>query len=79
MDMSAPEPITAEADQPLNRSFATHVLDTLSRTLPAGANDDPEAQVDRWEAARALLVAMRPRDPVEAALAARAVAAHFAS
>jgi hypothetical protein len=79
MNMSAPEIDTDEAEPMPDCVFADHLLDTLSHTLTTGAFGSAEELSDRWEAARTLLVAMRPRDPVEAVLAARAVAVHHAS
>jgi hypothetical protein len=79
MDMSAPEFETYEAEQTPESVFSAHLLDALSSTLTTGEGASPEEQEDRWEAARFLLVAMAPRDPVEAVLAARAVAGHHAS
>jgi hypothetical protein len=79
MDMPAPEFDTYETEQTPDCVFSDHLLDALSCTLTTGEDASPEQQADRWEAAQFLLVAMGPRDPVEAALAARAVAAHHAS
>jgi hypothetical protein len=79
MDMSAPEFEAYETEQTPDCVFSDHLLDALSCTLMTSEGASPEEQADRWEAARFLLVAMGPRDPVEAVLAARAVAGHHAS
>jgi hypothetical protein len=76
---------TNEASDELPRIFTNRLLDELGNAMPH--NDDPalttgeaqEAEADRSEAARVLFEALRPRNPVQAALAARAVAAHHAS
>jgi len=55
------------------------LLRTLSATLPPNVADSPEIAAEKWEAARELFFFLQPRNPVEAVLAARAVAAHFAT
>jgi hypothetical protein len=55
------------------------LLRTLAATLPPNVADSPEIAAEKWEAARELFFFLQPRNPVEAVLAARAVAAHFAT
>jgi len=61
----------------LSRIFIKRLLQNLARTLPVNAETDPEGFAEEWEAARELFWSMQPRNPVEAALAARAVACHY--
>jgi hypothetical protein len=83
MDMQTPDFETAEAataaPSQLSRIATRCMLRMLAATLPTKASDDQEIAAEKWETARELFFAMRPRNPVEAALAARAVAAHFAA
>jgi hypothetical protein len=73
------EPATGDATEELPALFVDMLLDSLSTTIPGHVDDGPAMQIGRWRAARMLFEAMRARTPVEAVLAARAVAAHYAS
>jgi hypothetical protein len=59
-------------------SFVALLLDTLAKIVP-GNDDDPNARTARRNIARVLFDAFQPGDAIEAALAARAVAAHHAT
>jgi hypothetical protein len=59
--------------------FIAHVRDAVSCTAAAEEGEDAQARAVRQEGARVMFTALRPRDPMEAALAARAVAAHHAA
>jgi hypothetical protein len=78
-DFDFAEPASDEPDSPLSRIFIRSLLQSLSAALPANGGDSQDIVADRWEAAREMFFAMQPRNPIEAALAARAVAAHFAT
>ena len=77
-DFPADQATPGEPEPGLSRIFIKSLLQSLSGTLPASAGADPEAWAEQWEAARELFYALRPRDPVEAVLAARVVTAHHA-
>jgi len=67
-------------DEPLpglSRITIKRLLRNLAATLPVSAEENPEEFAEEWEAARELFWALHPRNPVEAALAARAVACHY--
>ena len=59
----------------LPRPVARHTLFILTEALPAPIGDLPEERAARDEAAVAAVAALRPADAIEAALAARSVAA----
>jgi len=87
MNLQTPDSTTdnTPADEPepgLSRIFLRCLLQALAATIPAGtgpASATAEAWAEQWDAARELFDAMQPRNPIEAVLAARAVAAHHAS
>jgi hypothetical protein len=58
--------------------FVALLLDTLAQMVP-GNDNDPNARTARRNIARILFDAFKPGDAIEAALAARAVAAHHAT
>ena len=78
MDMQTPDFATTE-ETSLSRIFLKRLLQKLASTLPLDAEQDSEGFAEEWDAARELFFAMQPRNPVEAALAARAVACHYRS
>jgi hypothetical protein len=55
------------------------LIDALARTVPADKDRSEAARAASLAEARTLLEAWQPADALEAALAARAVAAHFAA
>jgi hypothetical protein len=59
-------------------SFVALLLDTLAKMVP-GNEGDPNAGAARLNIAHVLFDAFKPRDAIEAMLAARAVGAHFAT
>jgi len=61
---------------PLDARFVALLLDTMLKTVPGENGQDDTA---RRDFARILFAAFKPSDAIEAALAARAVAAHFAA
>ena len=82
MDLQTQDPDTDEfsPDEPqpgLSRITIKRVLRNLAATLPVSAEENPEEFAEEWEAARELFWGLHPRNPVEAALAARAVACHY--
>jgi len=74
---AAAQPIEPETG--LSRAALRCLLRILASALPAADSHDREFAADRWDLARELFFAMGPRNAVEASLAARAVAAHFAA
>jgi hypothetical protein len=66
----------ATPPDPLFASFVALLLETLAKMVP-GAEGDPNAGTARLGIARVLFDAFKPRDAIEAMLAARAVGAHF--
>ena len=70
--------MTAQSPQ-LDPSLVAGLLDHLAKMVPAEQDDSEAGHARRREAARMLFEAMQPRDALEAALAARAVAAHYAA
>jgi hypothetical protein len=68
----------ATPSDPLFTSFLALLLKTLAKMVP-GAEGDPNAGTARLNIARILFLAFKPRDAMEAMLAARAVAAHLAT
>jgi hypothetical protein len=86
MDMQTPDFETAAPDT-TNAGPGTQIspvmlrclLRILSTTLPGSGSDSAEFAADKWEMAREVFFSLEPRNPVEAVLAARAVAAHFAT
>ena len=60
-----------------NPAFLTLLIDAITRTIPADA--DQGAREAGLTMARTLLEAWQPADAMEAALAARAIAAHLAA
>ncbi len=72
--------MTTQSTQPeqLFASFVALLLDTLAKMVP-GKDDDTDACAARRDIARILFEALKPRDALEAVLAARAVAAHHAA
>ena len=84
MDMQTPdfetaEPTAAGPGSQISPVMLRCLLRILSTTLPGNGGDNPELAADKWEMAREVFFAMEPRNPVEAVLAARAVAAQFAT
>jgi hypothetical protein len=85
MDMQTPDFETAEPattagpGSKISPVMFRCLLRILSTTLPGNGNDSPEFAADKWEMAREVFFSMEPRNPVEAVLAARAVAAQFAT
>jgi hypothetical protein len=63
---------------PLFAGFVALLIDTLAGMVP-GTDDDTNTLGTRRDLARILFEAFKPRDAVEAMLAARAVAAHHAT
>lgn len=63
---------------PLFAGFVALLIDTLAGMLP-GPDDDTNTLATRRDLARILFEAFKPRDAVQAMLAARAVAAHHAT
>jgi len=68
----------ATPPDPLFAGFLALLLETLAKMVP-GAEGDPNAAAARLNIARILFLAFKPRDAMEAMLAARAVAAHLAT
>jgi hypothetical protein len=68
----------ATPPDPLFASFLALLLDTLAKTVP-GVEGDPNDGAARLNIARILFIAFKPRDAMEAMLAARAVGAHLAT
>ncbi len=64
--------------EPLFASFVDMLLETLAKLVPAKA-DGADVQATRRNFARALFDAFKPRDMLEAMVAADAVAAHCAA
>ena len=62
-----------------NPAFLTLLIDALAKTIPADADQSPAAREAGLAMARTLLEAWQPADAMEAALAARAIAAHLAA
>jgi hypothetical protein len=84
MDMQTPDfetadPTAAQPGRSLSRVSMRCLLRILSTTLPANAGDNAEIAAEKWELARELFFAMEPTNAIEAVLAARAVAAQFAT
>jgi hypothetical protein len=84
MDMQRPdietvEPPTTGACNQLSRVALRCLLRILSTTLPVNGGDSAEIAAEKWELARELFFAMEPTNAIEAMLAARAVAAQFAT
>jgi hypothetical protein len=84
MDMQRPdietaEPPTAGACSRISRVALRCLLRILSTTLPVNSGDSAEIAAEKWELARELFFAMEPTNAIEAMLAARAVAAQFAT
>ena len=77
MDTQTPDFETAAPAPGISRIFIKRLLRKLAATLPIDAHEIPEEFAEEWEAARELFYSMQPRDPLEAALAARAVACHY--
>jgi len=82
MDVQTPdstnsEPATDEVR--LSPIFLKRLLKKLARTLPVDPQEQPEEFAEEWEAARELFFDMQPRTPLEATLAARAVAMNLRS
>ena len=71
-------PTQDPSPDPLFASFLALLLDTLAKMVP-GNDDDASARATRRNIARGLFDAFKPRDAIEAALAAHAVAAHHAT
>lgn len=76
--MTVQSPQHRSASQ-LDPSLVASLLDDLAKMAPADKDDSEAAHARRREAARILFEAMQPRDALESALAARAVAAHYAA
>jgi hypothetical protein len=69
--------MTPQADQPgdtLDPAFADYLLGRLVAALPAA--DDEAAELARRDAIRVAFLSMRPRNPMEAMIAAEAIAGH---
>ncbi len=62
-----------------NPAFRTLLIDAITRTIPADADQDAAAREAGLTMARMLLEAWQPADAMEAALAARAIAGHLAA
>jgi hypothetical protein len=58
----------------ITQAFLVLLLDSLAETIPAGQDREAGLTI-----ARALLEALQPADPKEAAQAVRAISAHFAA
>lgn len=65
----------ASQPEPLFASFVALLIDTLARIVPGTGG---RAEATRRDIARALFDALQPRDAVDAMLAARMLAAHYA-
>ena len=65
----------AAQPEPLFASFVALLIDTLARIVPGTGG---RAEATRRDIARALFEALKPRDAVDAMLAARMLAAHYA-
>ena len=65
----------ATQSEPLFASFVALLIDTLARIVPGTGG---RAEATRHDIARALFEALQPRDAVDAMLAARMLAAHYA-
>ena len=59
-----------------NPAFLALLIDALAKTIPADPDQSPAAREAGLAMARTLLEAWQPADAMEAALAARAIAAH---
>ena len=82
MDMQTPDSTTSEPatdEVRLSPIFLKRLLKKLARTLPVDPQEHPEEFAEEWEAARELFFDMQPRTPLEATLAARAVALNLRS
>ena len=77
MDMQTPADPTEPTIAGLSPILLACLLRQLLAALPAAAT--PGLAAENAEAARQLFFARQPRDPTEAAAAARAVTAHFAA
>jgi hypothetical protein len=62
-----------------NPAFLALLIDALAKTIPADPDQNPATREAGLAMARTLLEAWRPADTMEAALAARAIAAHLAA
>ena len=62
-----------------NPAFLALLIDALAKTIPADADQSAAAREAGLAMARTLLEAWQPADAMEAALAARAIAAHLAA
>lgn len=60
-------------------AFITLLISTLVRTIPTAADETEADRAANLSIVRTMIEAFHPADPVEAAEAARAVAAHFAA
>ncbi len=73
------DPAAGAPESALSHSLLKCLLRGLAATLPDAGDADAEVAAEIREVACELFFAMQPRNPIEAATAARAVAAHFAS
>ena len=62
-----------------NPAFLALLIDALAKTIPADPDQNAAGREAGLAMARTLLEAWQPADAMEAALAARAIAAHFAA
>ena len=65
---------TSEPGEPLEPAYADYMLGVLAATLPAGETE--AAALARRDAIRIAFQSMRPRNPMEAMLAAEVITAH---
>jgi len=75
VDFDTQDHPATEPQPGLSRIFLKRLLKKLAATLAVDAQEDPEEFAEEWEAARELFFSLQPRTPLEAVLAARAVAA----
>ncbi len=60
-------------------AFLALLIDALAKTIPAEPNESAAGRESGLAMARTMLEAWQPADAMEAALAARAIASHFAA
>ena len=67
---------TRQSDEPLDERLINRLLDDVVQAVPAAKERTPDERRALRETARAILTAMRPRNALEAMLAAQVIAAH---